>query len=145
MGKEFEMNRLAWVLTVAALGVGICSWAMAADQPAAPGPQARPQRGGHMMFSGLNLTEDQKAKAKEIMDAARAEAAKATDPKAKGDIMRAAMDKIRTTVLTDEQRQKAEQMMRTRREGRPPGPPREGRRPPGPPREGGPPPPPAEK
>lgn len=52
----------------------------------------------------LNLTDDQKAKIKEILQAAREQAQKAEDPKAKLEAFKAALETIKTTVLTDEQR-----------------------------------------
>lgn len=67
-----------------------------------PGVRAR------AAMSQLNMTDDQKKKAKEIMDAAQAEAKNATDPAQKEKIMKDAFEKIRKDVLTDEQRQKLE-------------------------------------
>lgn len=66
----------------------------------------------------LDLTEEQKAQIKEILDAARAEAKEAEGPKAK--IFEAAFKKIRTEVLTDEQRKKLAQMRKHFRPGQGP-------------------------
>jgi len=60
------------------------------------------------MMSQLNLTEDQRKKAKEIMDVARAEARQSADPVQKEKIIKEAFEKIRTDVLTDEQRKQME-------------------------------------
>lgn len=66
-----------------------------------------------MMLRGLNLTPEQEAKAKQILDAARAKADAEQDPAAKRQIMQEAMQKIQTDVLTEEQRTQ----MRQRRGG----------------------------
>ena len=60
------------------------------------------------MLSQLNLTEDQKKKAKDIMDDARAKAQQPSDPAQKEKIIKEAFDKVRTDVLTDEQRKQME-------------------------------------
>jgi hypothetical protein len=58
------------------------------------------------MAEKLGLTDKQKADAKAICQAASEEAKKATDPAAKMKIMKDAFEKVKTTVLTDEQRAK---------------------------------------
>ncbi len=58
----------------------------------------------HAVLGKLDLTEEQKAAAKKIMEEARAEAQKAEGPQAKAEILRAALQKIKKEVLTDEQR-----------------------------------------
>jgi Spy/CpxP family protein refolding chaperone len=74
----------------------------------------------HGVIQKLNLTADQKAKVKDILTAARADAAKATTPEAKREIFKAAMAKVKADVLTDAQRQQLEQMKEKRHEKAPP-------------------------
>ena len=59
-----------------------------------------------MYLKGLELSDDQKAAVKTIMDAAKAEADKAEGHEAKREIMHAAMKKVVDEVLTDEQKAK---------------------------------------
>jgi Spy/CpxP family protein refolding chaperone len=66
----------------------------------------------------LGLTDDQKAKAKAIMVQARKDAKAATDRAEKTKIMKAALEKIRTTVLTEEQRKKADEFRNRLKEHR---------------------------
>ena len=73
------------------------------------------ERGGEML-ERAGLTPEQKESAKAIMQAARTQAESATDREAKAKIFREAMEKVKATVLTDEQRKKLE----TAREGRGP-------------------------
>jgi len=70
------------------------------------------ERGGEML-ERAGLTPEQKESAKAIMQAARTQAESATDREAKAKIFREAMEKVKATVLTDEQRKKLE----TAREG----------------------------
>ncbi len=65
-------------------------------------------------FAGLELTEDQKAKVKEIMDAALKAAKDAKDRQARREILRTARQKIQTDVLTEDQRAKAKQLREER-------------------------------
>ena len=65
-------------------------------------------RGG--ILAALNLTDDQKAKIKEIMQTARAEARKSNDFAGKFAAYKAAVDMISTQVLTDEQRTKLKEI-----------------------------------
>jgi len=77
-------------------------------------------RPGAMMLRAirrLDLTEDQKAATRKILDSAKAQARKADDPGQKGEIMRAAFEKIRKEVLTDEQRKKLDEMRERRDRG----------------------------
>ena len=55
------------------------------------------------MFWSLNLTADQKVQVKAIMDQARADAKNASDPQARHEVFRTAVDKVKTTVLTADQ------------------------------------------
>ena len=68
------------------------------------GERAR-ERGGEM-FERAGLTPEQKEAVKAIMQPAREAAEKAADREAKAKIMREAIEKVRTTVLTDDQRKK---------------------------------------
>jgi Spy/CpxP family protein refolding chaperone len=61
-------------------------------------------------FAQLNLTDDQKAKIKDIMKQARTDMQNAKDAQAKKAVMTAARDKIRTDVLTDAQRKQLDDM-----------------------------------
>ena len=79
------------------------------------GERAR-ERGGEM-FERAGLTPEQKEAVKAIMQPAREAAEKATDREAKAKILREAIEKVRTTVLTDDQRKKLEAV----REDRGPG------------------------
>ena len=63
------------------------------------------ERGGEM-FERAGLTPEQKEAVKAIMQPAREAAEKAADREAKAKIMREAIEKVRTTVLTDDQRKK---------------------------------------
>jgi Spy/CpxP family protein refolding chaperone len=60
-------------------------------------------RGREGVFQSLNLSPDQKAQVKAIMDQARTDAQNATDRQAKHQILQAAFEKIKTTVLTADQ------------------------------------------
>ncbi|MDY6914190.1 MAG: Spy/CpxP family protein refolding chaperone [Planctomycetota bacterium] len=60
----------------------------------------------------LDLTDKQKAEVKEILDAARKKAEKLDDVEEKKKVRRAAFQKIKTKVLTDEQRKRLETMKR---------------------------------
>jgi Spy/CpxP family protein refolding chaperone len=73
------------------------------------------ERGGEM-FDRAGLTLEQKESAKAIMQAARTQAESATDREAKAKIFREAVEKVKATVLTDEQRKK----LQADREGRGP-------------------------
>jgi Spy/CpxP family protein refolding chaperone len=66
------------------------------------------------MAEKLGLTDDQKAQAKAILKAAHEQAKAATDPEAKKKIMRDAFDKVRTTVLTEDQRTKLAELRKER-------------------------------
>jgi Spy/CpxP family protein refolding chaperone len=101
--------------------------AQAADQaaPATPAaPQVTPAKPegphgkGGCVFGKLGLTDEQKAQVKTILTAAREQAKNAPDREAKMKIMREAFDKIRTTVLTDEQRTKLADLKAKWHEGR---------------------------
>ncbi len=74
----------------------------------APSPQAR----RHAVLKALDLTADQKAQVKAILQQARTEAQSATDMQARHLIRQAAFQKIRETVLTDQQRTKMAQLHR---------------------------------
>jgi Spy/CpxP family protein refolding chaperone len=74
------------------------------------------ERGGET-FDRAGLSPEQKEAVKGIMQAAREQAEKAADREAKAKIIRDATEKVRTTVLTDEQRAK----LGAAREGRGPG------------------------
>ena len=65
----------------------------------------------------LEMTDEQKAQAEAILTAAKTEAEAAETPEAKHEIMRAAFEQIKTDVLTDEQRERAEQFHQGRRGG----------------------------
>jgi transcription initiation factor TFIIIB Brf1 subunit/transcription initiation factor TFIIB len=80
-----------------------------------PGDRARERVAE--MADRLGLTPEQKEAAKAIMQAAHELAQNASEPAAKVRIFRDAMEKVRTTVLTDDQRKKFE----AAREGRGPG------------------------
>lgn len=68
---------------------------------------ARRRGGERRRGFGVELTEEQKAQVKAIMEAAKKEAAEAETPEAKREIMRAAQKKVRDEVLTEEQKAKA--------------------------------------
>jgi len=79
------------------------------------GERAR-ERGGEM-FDRVGLSPEQKESVKAIVQAAREQAQNAPDREAKAKIFREAMEKVKATVLTDEQRKKLD----AGREGRGPG------------------------
>lgn len=99
------------LLAVALVAGLTASKAMAAggrDKPAVE------KRAGQGPFAKLNLTDDQKAKIKEIMQQARKDAQAATDPAEKRKIHQAALEKVRDTVLTEEQRKQAKEQFAER-------------------------------
>ena len=103
------MKRLL-IIAMTALGLVFGAVGYAQPKPAAA-PQEKKMKGHHDDgYQGLNLTEEQRARIKEIRQQAKADAAKATDEKAKREIRRAANEKIKNEVLTAEQRAKLEQM-----------------------------------
>jgi hypothetical protein len=69
----------------------------------------------------LSLTPAQQEAAREILKAAHEQAQGATDPQAKAKLLREAMEKIRATVLTDDQRKKFEVGREEGKERRGPG------------------------
>lgn len=103
MTRMILTGLLALVL-IAGLTVGK---AMAAGSDSKPAVEKRAEQGP---FAKLSLTDDQKAKAKEIMQQARKDAQVATDKAEKRKIMQAAREKIRDTVLTDAQREQLLEM-----------------------------------
>jgi Spy/CpxP family protein refolding chaperone len=86
------------------------------------GPASRPGEGPlarlQAVLEKLGVTDEQRAKAREIMDKAVADAKDATGDQ-KGQIIRAAIEKIKTDVLTAEQREKFAAMMADRPGSRP--------------------------
>jgi Spy/CpxP family protein refolding chaperone len=68
----------------------------------------------------LDLTDAQKTQVEQVLQQARADAEKATDPQAKQQIREAAMRKIRTEILTDAQRQQLQQIRANQPQGRGP-------------------------
>ena len=79
-------------------------------------------KGMHRPFAGLGkklgLTDDQKAQVKAIMEQAHKDAKAATDKADKAKIMKAAFEKIKTSVLTDDQRKKLADLQAERKEHR---------------------------
>jgi Spy/CpxP family protein refolding chaperone len=76
--------------------------------------------GAQHPFAGLakklGLTDDQKAQAKTILQQAHKDAQAATDKADKMKIMKAAFEKIKTSVLTDDQRKKLTDLQAERKE-----------------------------
>ncbi|HAU36642.1 MAG TPA: hypothetical protein DCX07_02860 [Phycisphaerales bacterium] len=66
----------------------------------------RPRRPVLDALMAAGLTDEQKAQAKKIMDDAHAKAKEAQNPEEKARIIRDAIEKVRTEVLTEEQRKK---------------------------------------
>ena len=101
--------RLSAVVGMAMLGL-LATMASGEDVDAPEGRHRKEMRDHGRMGRGplafLNLTDEQKAEAKKIMDAAHAEAKDAEDHEARRKIIRAAHEKVRKDVLTDEQRKK---------------------------------------
>ncbi len=99
--KIFAIAAAAAVLFV------LAPLAFSADKPANAPAKDHP-RAARMGKLGkeLSLTDEQKAKVKEIMKQARAEAKNAADKAEKAKIMKAAFEKIKTDVLTEDQRAK---------------------------------------
>ena len=103
---------MKWMLM--AMGVAAVTLAagsiLAADSATAPAPAPAPEKAakghGGKMAEKLGLSDDQKAQVKAILQAAHEQAKAATDPEAKKKIMHDAFDKIKTTVLTEDQRTK---------------------------------------
>src|ERR1035437_7985567 len=110
------MKNIAVITVAALMSLGLANWAWAADQPASA-PASKPGMRHHAfqhMGKVLNLTDDQKAKVKDILKTARADAVKASDKDAKKAIWKAAFEDIRKNVLTDEQRTKLQQLHQRR-------------------------------
>lgn len=76
----------------------------AAMAPRGPAAEFGPMRG----LRNLDLTKEQQEQAKKIMDDARDAARKATEPAQRMKIMQDALEKVKTDVLTEEQRKKFE-------------------------------------
>lgn len=81
-------------------------------QAEAKGPASQPAAGTRPMaiLQQLDLTEEQQASARRIMAEAKAQAEQATEPQAKRQAHQAALRKIYSTVLTDSQRQKFDEL-----------------------------------
>jgi Spy/CpxP family protein refolding chaperone len=99
------------MLTVLMAGVICLAGASSALAAKSAGATSRPGKGHMACHRGkmLNLTADQEAQIKAIVTQARADAKAATDKQAKLAVWKAAREKIRTTVLTDAQRQQIDQ------------------------------------
>ncbi len=98
---------LAILTTAVFMGFGV-SAVLAEDSGSQPAGKGDRKHCAKAFFGKLNLTDDQKAQVKEILKAAHEQAKSATDKDAKIKIMKDAFEKIKTTVLTDEQRQMLE-------------------------------------
>lgn len=103
------MKKMLIAAIAAAFMFTLVGTAMAKDKAATSKPAAG-LRGPAAIYSKLDLTDAQTAQVKDILDQAKKDQAAAADKKAKGEIMKAANEKIRTTVLTDEQRTKLDEM-----------------------------------
>ncbi len=68
------------------------------------------RKAGERAAAALEMSDDQRARAKEILAAAKAEAEGAGSPEAKFGALKGAFEKIRDEVLTEEQRAKADAM-----------------------------------
>ena len=90
--------------------------AMRAAHPG--GMQGRMHRPMAGLGKKLGLTDDQKTQIKAIMEQARKDAKAATDKADKVKIMKAAFEKVRTPVLTGDQRKKLEELKAERKERR---------------------------
>lgn len=92
----------------------------AAATPPAPGGQQCEKGMHHGMWwsEKLNLTPDQRAKVKEILSAAREQAKAAPDRAARMKIRYDAFEKIKTTILNDQQRQELQAEMHERMQHR---------------------------
>ena len=108
-------------MAVLALAIG-GAWAKGAPATGGPEKVAKGDHGRHPLFGRLaeklGLSDKQKEDAKAILQAAREEAKKVTDRKAKMKIWKDAFEKIKTTVLTDDQRAKLKDMRENGRERR---------------------------
>jgi chromosome segregation ATPase len=69
-----------------------------------PGRAGAPAMRLAAMLSRLNLTDDQKEKVAKIQEETKAAVEKADGPQAKAEAVRAALEKIKKDILTDEQR-----------------------------------------
>ena len=88
-----------------------------ADQARGEG-KGRGEGRGMAMLEKLNLSEEQAAKARQIMQDARQQAQQTEDPQQKRQLMRGAWEKISAQVLNDEQRTKLQQMHEEREKAR---------------------------
>ncbi|MFB3892455.1 MAG: hypothetical protein ACE15C_10590 [Phycisphaerae bacterium] len=95
------MKQIVIAVTAVALLAGTTAVVLSADRPATQ-PAGRPML-AHLA-KVLNLTDQQRAQIKHIVAAARADAQKAAGKDAKKAVWKAALDKIRNDVLTDQQR-----------------------------------------
>ena len=73
--------------------------------PEGPGP-LRPFMRPMAVLRELNLSDQQMAQAKKVLDGAKAAADKAEGPKAKEELLKAAFERVKKEILTDEQREK---------------------------------------
>jgi len=119
------------IRTITALVVVLAVFAAAATALAEDGHKGhKGHHGGRMkhMAKALELTEDQQAQVKAIMDQAKADAEAAETKEAKMEIFKAAHEKVQAEVLTEEQKAKQAELrekmgehhskMRGRRHGR---------------------------
>ncbi|MFB3893852.1 MAG: hypothetical protein ACE15C_17710 [Phycisphaerae bacterium] len=104
MGKHV----IAMLGLLAVVGIAATAAVAADEQPAKDPAVSRPGLGA--LANLPSLTDEQKARIKEIMEAARADAEKADGREAKVKAMRDAMDKIVKDVLTDDQRKAVEDL-----------------------------------
>jgi hypothetical protein len=104
------MKGLLLVLVVGAVMAVAAGSALAADEAAAPKAPAKAgiKAGINLQLDQINLSDEQKEQIKAIIQTAREQAQAATDIQAKLQIFADAVEKIRTTVLTDDQRAKLE-------------------------------------
>jgi Spy/CpxP family protein refolding chaperone len=103
-------NAAVTILAVAVLVLG-AGWALAenAATPAAgPGEAAKVR--GEQMAERMGLSAEQREQMRTILKAAHEQAENAADREAKGKILRKAMEKIKTTILNDEQRKKWDEL-----------------------------------
>lgn len=109
------MKRMSIVVAIVLAGSLLAAKVLAQAAPTSrPGKQAAHPT---QALKDLNLTADQKAQVKAIVQQARAEAKNATDPQAKRQIRQATMRKIAKDVLTDQQRQQLARMRKAQARG----------------------------
>jgi hypothetical protein len=86
------------------LGLPMAGWTSGQAPPSSQ-PTGGDRSGKVIGYHALSLSEEQQAEIREILKEARAEADSKTDVQGRHEVWKAAVEQIKTTVLTQEQRE----------------------------------------